>query len=357
MKYIFISIAVVLVLGSCSTAPQQRQIQTAIAQTQTPTPTYAIQITETLEPTQGSINEAQDIHKDPEIQYVINIGNKITAISQALNEISHLSLNPKIGDEQSLRDLAVQRETIQLSHQELTELEVPIGFKEAHSELLDATGDCKKAMDYYDSVFDYGDLDDIELANEYMIQCLENFPSPSSFFGTYLNEFEQPSQFSNNTPLAIFTSTPVPTIEIIPTATYFPVGSPFVINNWQIQVVKVELLEEIPFYNKINVADGRFALLFMSVTNTGNKKDSFVSPHGKLDIVDSEFNRFEEDTVASFEAEVMYNQEPGESLDIAPGETRSLIFVYDISDQSEYYLLVPGILIENFRGKVLLEIP
>ena len=196
MKYLLISSAITLALVFCSTAPSESDIQTAIAQTQTSTPIDAVQRSETLEPSPGSTKEAQDITNDVE-KYVNEIAINSGAMSQALTEISHLISNPKIGNEQWYRDLAVQMETIQLTHQEFTEMEVPIGLKEAHSILLDATGDCNKAMDYLESGIDYLNLNDIELATDYMVlasdymgQCVEKVPLADQLIEEFLNELE-----------------------------------------------------------------------------------------------------------------------------------------------------------------------
>lgn len=161
--------------------------------------------------------------------------------------------------------------------------------------------------------------------------------------------------------IAIVSQTSSPTvtpIKFIPTSTFLPMDLPFIVNNWQILITRIEIREELNFYNEVMTAKGRFAILIMSVTNIGSFTDSFVGSHGLFDIVDDKNIRYEEDIVASFEAAVsLYNMQGVEGLDIEPGMAKTLISAYDISESSEHYILVPGIIAETFQGIVSLEIP
>ena len=143
----------------------------------------------------------------------------------------------------------------------------------------------------------------------------------------------------------------------IPTATFIPQDNIFVVNQWQIQIDKVEILDEIIFYGEITKPSGRFAALHLLVTNVGQRKDTFIGTFGLLDIIDADNHRYEEDITLSFPAQIMYNYSGYEGANINPEETRNIIVVYDISEQSEYYYLTPGMLSEDFSGKVLLDLP
>lgn len=144
---------------------------------------------------------------------------------------------------------------------------------------------------------------------------------------------------------------------LVVTATPLPSGSSFIVNHWQVQVTRVELTEQTEFYGEITQAAGRFLILFLSVTNIGETTDSFIGTHGYIDVMDASYRRFEEDSVASFRVQTAYNMPVGAGLDIAPMSTVVIAVVYDISEQSDYYLLVPGILANQFSGNVLIDIP
>jgi hypothetical protein len=150
---------------------------------------------------------------------------------------------------------------------------------------------------------------------------------------------------------------PTPTVYVpVPTETPLPPDSTIKIQNWQIQVVKVDTVEQINFQGEIRKANGRFALLYLSVTNVGNVTNTFVGTFSYLDIVDNNFVRYEEDFVASFEAQVQKNMDMN-GFQIAPGETRTVLVVYDISKDGDSYYLEPGLLEKEFKGKVSLEVP
>lgn len=168
--------------------------------------------------------------------------------------------------------------------------------------------------------------------------------------------------FPTNTPKPTNTSAPsiTPTNTTIPDllATPFTSGGPILVNNWLIEINRIEFLDELTFYDRVRRNEkGRFVVLLLSVSNVGQNKDDFVGTHGYLDIFDAESNVYEENFEASFEAQVMFDQDIGVGLDIEPGETRNYMVVYDISDQSDYYIFSPGYLVEKISGNLELIFP
>ena len=156
------------------------------------------------------------------------------------------------------------------------------------------------------------------------------------------------------TPNPLPTQTPVPTP--LPTATPMPAGSAFMVDNWQVYVERIEIVDSISFQSdgSTEKAGGRFALLFLSVTNRGLSPDTFNS-WGDLIIRDGEGRGFGENIMASFYAQVQYNTDYGASIN--PDQTEHVVSAFDISTDSDVYLLVPGILAGNSQFSVLLNIP
>src|SRR5690606_7663440 len=71
------------------------------------------------------------------------------------------------------------------------------------------------------------------------------------------------------------TNTPLPTP--LPTASPLPVGSSIVVGDWQIRVNRVEIRSELPFQDEITRAAGRYAIVFLTVTNRGRRPETYIS--------------------------------------------------------------------------------
>jgi len=160
-------------------------------------------------------------------------------------------------------------------------------------------------------------------------------------------------------PKKLPTDTPVPTL--LPSPTPLPAGSAIVLsdgqrNSWQIKVTKVLIEDTLKptFSDTIEKAAGRFAIVFMEVTNRGLSPGTFVA-FGNLDIQDSSGHRFEENFVASFYAQDIYGTDI--CADINPDFTKYCVAVYDISPQSSFYILVPGKLVDPYAPRLLLDVP
>lgn len=158
------------------------------------------------------------------------------------------------------------------------------------------------------------------------------------------------------TPIPFSISTIFPTLfpTLAPTATSLPLGSSIDINNWEIKVEKVITTPNISAFNKTEKARGRFALVFMSITNHGYSPDTFVA-FGNVDIMDAGGDRFEENSVASFDAQLQYNTDLGANIN--PDSTAHVVTAFDISLDSPYYLLIPGSLVSQNSTSLLLDVP
>ncbi|MGD0749840.1 MAG: DUF4352 domain-containing protein [Anaerolineales bacterium] len=156
----------------------------------------------------------------------------------------------------------------------------------------------------------------------------------------------------NLAPLPSEIPTPFPTP--IPTPTSYPLGSSIVINKWQTQVKKVITVPTISFNNETEKAAGRFALVFMSVTNLDLSPQTFGA-YGIMQIQDSDGRKYDENPVASFDAQIQYNTDIG--ADINPDATANIVAAFDIPNESAYYLLVPGLLAPQNGVSLKLNIP
>ncbi len=158
------------------------------------------------------------------------------------------------------------------------------------------------------------------------------------------------------TPIAqkLPTSTPLPTLA--PTATPLPAGSSIMVENWQVQVERIVIADKLSskYSDKTEKPAGRFALLFLSVTNRSLSPESFGG-FGLFLVQDAEGKKYEMNIMATAYAQDQYGTDYG--VDINPDATNHVMVVFDISKQSDYYVLVPGILAKSGFNNVLLKIP
>jgi hypothetical protein len=157
------------------------------------------------------------------------------------------------------------------------------------------------------------------------------------------------------------TTTPLPIETLLSTETPLSPGSSFVIQNnygeqWQIRVTRIETADSLKasYGNDIVKAAGRFAIIFLEVTNRGLSPGTFVAI-GFLNIQDASGQEFENNFMATMYAQDLY--QIGYCAAINPEATESCVIVYDISKQSDYYLFVPSILADPLNPKQLLTIP
>lgn len=176
---------------------------------------------------------------------------------------------------------------------------------------------------------------------------------------------------STDTPTLVVPPTIMPTPEMtmpptasIPTPTFtaLPAEVPtssvegsMMVDNWEIRVNRIEFAEKITgISGNIEKAAGRFAIVFLTVTNLGLSNDTFVA-FGSLEIQNSEGRTYDENFVASGYASYGYGSESG--LVLNPDETGHMLAVFDIPKQSDTYTLIPGNLAKKSTGSILLNIP
>ena len=152
---------------------------------------------------------------------------------------------------------------------------------------------------------------------------------------------------------------PSPTpITIIPTPTpgFMPAGSPITVNNWEVRVERILTADSITWQavGDTTYATGRWALLFLAVTNRGSVPETFYV-WDQLEIQDAEGARYAWDSHVTLVAMDDYDLCCG--LDIAPGATDHAVAGYDISRQSGWYALIPGPGAGSHTASVLLEVP
>jgi hypothetical protein len=155
-----------------------------------------------------------------------------------------------------------------------------------------------------------------------------------------------------NTPFPVNTNTPLP----LPTMTSYPNENTIVIDDWEISVDKVLMATSITstVSGSMEKAAGRFALVFIHVTNRGLHPRTFVGD-GILAVRDTEGNLYEENIMATVYAMDKYDTDSGANIN--PDATEYVVSVFDISLKSAWYALVPGPLAPNTGVQLLLNIP
>jgi hypothetical protein len=140
-----------------------------------------------------------------------------------------------------------------------------------------------------------------------------------------------------------------------------PPGSMFTTQNtygekWQLRVIRTETAESLTSTasGAIEKAAGRFAILFLEVTNLGLSRNTFLAG-AFLNIEDAAGRRYEENYLATAFVQFAYNTDL--CANINPDATASCVAVYDVSEQSDYYRFVPSMLADPTTPKVLVEIP
>ena len=125
---------------------------------------------------------------------------------------------------------------------------------------------------------------------------------------------------------------------------------------WEISVEKIIFSNSLtsPLTGSVDRASGRFAIIFLSVTNRGLSTRSFVTTTGFLNIYDAEGHVYEEH-IASMSAREIYNIDSG--LNINPDSTAHIISVFDISASSDFYIFKPASLVESNSSGLYLDIP
>jgi len=137
--------------------------------------------------------------------------------------------------------------------------------------------------------------------------------------------------------------TPTPTFRVL------PIGSNLTYQNWSIHVDRIEILPWIDFAGVDYPKNGRYALLHLSVTNTGDSTAYFI-PYIETSIMDGK-TYYMCDYVLTSEEEVLLHVPPQD--EIAPHQTVPLLGVYDISLKSDAYFLN----VISANGGVLLDMP
>ncbi len=164
------------------------------------------------------------------------------------------------------------------------------------------------------------------------------------------------SWLSEKSPNQTFTITPMPTPSHTPAAKtlpYTPSGSKLVVNDWEVEVTKIALADKLSALSSVKEAHGRFALIFMKVTNRGYSRDTF-SAFGTLVVRDAAGANFEEDSVASSLARDQFNIDIGYGIN--PDSSANVVVVFDISNSSSSYTLLPTTLYKKSSGRILLPI-
>jgi hypothetical protein len=165
--------------------------------------------------------------------------------------------------------------------------------------------------------------------------------------------FASASDATETTPGAAVAVSPTPFPTLVPTPTPLPSGSPIIVDKWEIRVDRILTAERLEsgYSDSLEKARGRFALVFMDVTNRGFSPRTFVG-FGHIEILDATGRTYEEEALAS--AYAMDKYQTDIAADINPDETVHVVSVFDISERSDSYVLIPGLLASESSARALL---
>ncbi|MDE3090689.1 MAG: DUF4352 domain-containing protein [Chloroflexota bacterium] len=153
-----------------------------------------------------------------------------------------------------------------------------------------------------------------------------------------------------------------PTIAPRPSSPPVPLRSPtrapgslakITVDDWEIVVTKVTFADKLSASGFVEKAHGRFANIFMTVTNRGYSQDTFVA-YGILIVKDAAGVVYEENGLASALAQEQFNTDIGARIN--PDDSANVVAVFDISTSSAYYALSQGTLAKRSSGSVALPI-
>jgi len=153
---------------------------------------------------------------------------------------------------------------------------------------------------------------------------------------------------------------PSPTPQLAPTRVRAEVVEPapsmpsMSVDNWEIRLERIATVPALTALGMKLKAAGRFAILFFAVTNRGLRPDTFVA-FGTVDIQDGQGRRFQEDPPASGLAQWIYETDIGARIN--PDDTVHVAAAFDISQNGEFYVLIPGILAKEYSGRIEFQIP
>ena len=128
-------------------------------------------------------------------------------------------------------------------------------------------------------------------------------------------------------------------------------------DRWEIRIQKVLLTDQLTSRSSSQTvrATWRFAIVFLAVTNRGPGTDYFVVQSDTLKIQDAYGRTYEVNELATAYAQEQYQTDPG--LFVNPGQTVSMVGVWELSPHGDEYRLVPGGLVEPGRDSLRLDIP
>lgn len=123
--------------------------------------------------------------------FITDATEKINTITNATIELSEYLSNPQLNNEDWIIGVAIQAASIQVAHEELTEMDVPPEMTEIHEATLNGTKDCSIAMDYLLAGIDNISQDDTLKASEYMVRCGNKLLKTSGLIANYIQGTEQ----------------------------------------------------------------------------------------------------------------------------------------------------------------------
>lgn len=124
----------------------------------------------------------------PEVQqYLLSLLAHLQTMADAMNAISDLASSPDfLSNDWKIR-MAAQLAVIQMTHETLTEMDVPPEMTGIHKSILNATSDCELSTHFLADGIDNLDVDSLETATSLMQSCGEKIKEPSRMLEEYID--------------------------------------------------------------------------------------------------------------------------------------------------------------------------
>jgi hypothetical protein len=160
-----------------------------------------------------------------------------------------------------------------------------------------------------------------------------------------------PSPATSPTRTRVPNPTPRPTPVRTATVPNVVVDGRMTVDEWEITLSRVTFVDRVSALGMLEKAHGRFALVFMKVTNRGYSQDTFVA-FGILVMKGASGTVSEENFVASGLAQNQFGTDIGASIN--PDASANVVAAFDVSTSSASYTLLPGSLAKKSSGSISL---
>lgn len=103
--------------------------------------------------------------------YRLRVSENMILLANAFAILDPLLQNPQLDNEDWILAITVSIESVRKSHEEIIRAEPPPEMLNLHSFIMDATGDCKEAMDFLADAIDRRNQESTARAKDLLLSC------------------------------------------------------------------------------------------------------------------------------------------------------------------------------------------